>query len=59
METIVAPGRDAAAGGMLNWVEYAAMGVELLAVALIVGMILTDGVVCAKDLCAASRPKHL
>ena len=41
METIVAPGRDAAAGGMLRWVEYAAMGVELLAVALIVGVILT------------------
>jgi uncharacterized membrane protein len=41
METIVAPGRDAAAGGMLTWVEYAAMGVELLAVVLIVGVILT------------------
>ena len=41
METIVAPGQDAAAGGVLRWVEYAAMGVELLAVALIVGVILT------------------
>jgi len=41
METIVAPGRDAAAGGMLTWVEYAAMGVELVAVVLIVGVILT------------------
>src|SRR6266478_451438 len=29
------------AEGMLSWVEYAAMGVELLAVALIVGVILT------------------
>jgi len=41
METTFAPGRNAAADGMLNWVEYAAMGVELLAVALIVGVILT------------------
>src|SRR6266478_1185643 len=41
METTLAPGRDAAAGGMLTWVEYAAMGVELVAVVLIVGVILT------------------
>jgi len=41
METTLAQGRDAAAGGMLTWVEYAAMGVELVAVVLIVGVILT------------------
>jgi uncharacterized membrane protein len=40
METTLAPGRNAAADGMVSWVEYAAMGVELLAVALIVLVIL-------------------
>jgi uncharacterized membrane protein len=34
------PTRDAAVAGMLNWVEYAATGVELLAVAIIVVTIL-------------------
>jgi uncharacterized membrane protein len=40
MEGMLTPPRDAAVEGMLSWVEYAATGVELLAVAIIVVAIL-------------------
>jgi uncharacterized membrane protein len=40
MEGMLTPPRDAPLEGMLSWVEYAAMGVELLAVAIIVVAIL-------------------
>jgi uncharacterized membrane protein len=40
MESVLTPPRDAAVEGMLSWVEYAATGVELLAVAIIVVAIL-------------------
>jgi uncharacterized membrane protein len=40
MENILTPPRDAAVEGMLSWVEYAATGVEFLAVAIIVVAIL-------------------
>src|SRR4030095_13654419 len=37
MEGMLAPARDTPLEGMLNWVAYAATGIELLAVVLIVG----------------------
>jgi uncharacterized membrane protein len=40
MEGMLTPARDAPIEGMLSWVEYAATGVELLAVAIIVVAIL-------------------
>ena len=36
MEGTLGPTRDAAVEGILSWVEYAATGMELLAVAIIV-----------------------
>ena len=40
MEGTLGPTRDAAVEGILSWVEYAATGMELLAVAIIVVVIL-------------------
>jgi hypothetical protein len=39
MEGMLTPARDAPLEGMLNWVAYAATGIELLTVVLIVGVI--------------------
>ena len=40
MEGTLIPARDAPLEGMLYWVGYAATGIEVLAVAIIVGAIL-------------------
>ena len=40
MEGMLTPARDAAVEGMLNWVAYAATGIEVLAVAIIVVVII-------------------
>jgi len=40
MEGMVTPPRDAPLEGMLNWVAYAATGIELLAVVIIVVVII-------------------
>ena len=52
--------RDAPLEGMLYWVAYAATGIELLAVAIIVVVILyRDGVLRDEDRGAASRQRHV
>jgi hypothetical protein len=60
MEVTLAPTRDAAVKEMLSWVEYATMGVELLAVAIIVVAILSTTVSYSiADCVAASGPRNL
>ena len=52
MEAMVTPARDAPLEGMLNWVAYAATGIELLAVAIVVLVIIFATVTYAMKIMA-------